>query len=91
MCFESGWVPCWEVVTEGDKVLAVHSLWSRGRGLLLWAEDSDRPVSSPSTALRSARPHPFAVPADQLAALHPGKPGMATLLLPSLRRSPVDS
>jgi SNF2 family DNA or RNA helicase len=72
-------------------VLAVHSLWSRGRGLLLWAEDSDRPAASPSTALRSARPHPFALPADQLAALHPGKPGMATLLLPSVRRAPVDS
>ncbi|HEX4252336.1 MAG TPA: DEAD/DEAH box helicase [Pseudonocardia sp.] len=72
-------------------MLAVHSLWSRGRGLLLWAEDSDRPVPSPSLAQRSARPHPFALPADQLAALHPGKPGMATLLLPSLRRAPVDS
>ena len=76
---------------EGNRVLAVHSLWSRGRGLLLWAEDSDRPVPSPSLAQRSARPHPFALPADQLAALHPGKPGMATLLLPSLRRAPVDS
>ncbi|HEY0577644.1 MAG TPA: SNF2-related protein [Pseudonocardia sp.] len=76
---------------EGDEVLAIHGLWSRGRGLLLWAEDSDRPVLSPSLALRSARPHPFALPADQLAAIHPGKPGMATLLLPSVRRAPVDS
>ncbi|HWN32584.1 MAG TPA: DEAD/DEAH box helicase, partial [Pseudonocardia sp.] len=72
-------------------MLAVHAVWSRGRGLLLWAEDSDRPVHSSSTAQRSARPHPFALPADQLAAIHPGKPGMATMLLPSLRRAPVDS
>ncbi len=58
---------------------------------MLWAEDGDRPARSPSSALRSARPHPFALPADQLAAIHPGKPGLATLLLPSARSGPLDS
>ncbi|MDQ2706423.1 MAG: DEAD/DEAH box helicase [Actinomycetota bacterium] len=72
-------------------MLAIHGLWSCGRGLLLWAEDGDRPVKSRSQALRSARPHPFALPADQLAAVHPGKPAVATLLLPSLRHAPLDS
>jgi SNF2 family DNA or RNA helicase len=72
-------------------VLAIHGLWSRGRGLLLWAEDSDRPARSSSNATRSARPHPFALPADQLAAVHPGKPAVATLLLPSTRQAPIDS
>jgi len=72
-------------------VFAIHGLWSSGRGLLLWAEDGDRPVKSASQALRSARPHPFALPSEQLAAIHPGKSGCATLLLPSLRHAPVDS
>ena len=72
-------------------MLAIHGLWSRGRGLLLWAEDGDRPARSASQALRSARPHPFALPAEQLAAIHPGKPGLATLLLPSRRQGPLDS
>ncbi|WP_028937279.1 DEAD/DEAH box helicase [Pseudonocardia spinosispora] len=72
-------------------MFAVHGLWSAGRGLLLWAEDGDRPTRSPSNASRSARQHPFAVPAEQLAAIHPGKPGLATLLLPSRRQGPLDS
>ena len=72
-------------------MLVVHGLWSPGRGSLLWAEDSDRPTASPSAALRSARPHPFALPADRLAAIHPGRPAVATLLLPSGRRGPLDS
>ena len=72
-------------------MLAIHGLWSYRRGLLLWAEDGDRPVRSTSQALRSARPHPFAMPAEKLAAIHPGKPARATLLLPSLRQAPVDS
>jgi SNF2 family DNA or RNA helicase len=57
----------------------------------VWAEDSDRTVKSPSQALRSARPHPFAAPADVIAEMHAGKPGTATLLLPSLRMAPLDS
>jgi SNF2 family DNA or RNA helicase len=72
-------------------VLVIHGLWSTGRGLLLWAEDGERPARSPSGALRSARPHPFAVPSEELAAVHPGRPGSATLLLPSLRHAPLDS
>ena len=72
-------------------MLVIHGLWSLGRGLLLWAEDGDRPARSPSSAQRSARPHPFALPADRLAAVHPGKPGLATLLLPSHRAAPLDS
>jgi hypothetical protein len=72
-------------------VLAIHGLWSRGRGLALWAEDGDRPPRTRSTAQRSARPHPFALPAGLLAAVHPGRPAMATLLLPSSRQAPLDS
>jgi superfamily II DNA or RNA helicase len=72
-------------------VLVVHALWSLGRGLLLWAEDGDRPARAASQATRSARPHPFALPAEALAGIHPGKPGMATLLLPSTRSAPLDS
>jgi SNF2 family DNA or RNA helicase len=72
-------------------MLVMHGLWSVGRGLLLWAEDGDRPARTASTAQRSARPHPFAVPAERLAAVHPGKTGTATLLLPSHPRAPLDS
>ncbi len=72
-------------------MLAVHALWLRGRGLLLWAEDGDHPVRSPSQAARSGYPHPFAVPAQALTEIHPGKPSMATILLPSLLAAPLDS
>jgi SNF2 family DNA or RNA helicase len=72
-------------------VLAVHALWSPGRGVLLWAEDGDRPAGSSSRSLRSARPHPFAAPVSALAALHPGKPATATLLLPSRPGGPLAS
>jgi superfamily II DNA or RNA helicase len=72
-------------------VLAVHALWSPGRGLLIWAEDGDRPATSSSRSLRAARPHPFAVPAAGLAALHPGKPTSAVLLLPSRPGGPLAS
>lgn len=70
---------------------AIHGFWSRHRGLMLWAEDSDRPARGPSHTTRSARPHPFALPAAELAAIHPGKPSVATLLLPSGRSAPRDS
>lgn len=60
-------------------------------GVLLWAEDGRRPVKSPSQALRAARPHPFALPVDELTEIHPGKPTAVTLLLPSLRSAPLDS
>jgi superfamily II DNA or RNA helicase len=72
-------------------VLALHALWSPGRGVLLWAEDGDRPPTSSSRSLRSARPHPFAAPASALAALHPGKPTGVTLLLPSRPGGPLAS
>ncbi|MDN5859058.1 MAG: DEAD/DEAH box helicase [Pseudonocardia sp.] len=72
-------------------MLAVHALWSPGRGLLLWAEDGERPATSSSRALRTARPHPFAVPAGELTALHPGKPTSLTLLLPSRHSGPLAS
>src|SRR5699024_10313850 len=60
-------------------------------GLSLWAEDSQRAVKSPSQAMRSARPHPFAAPADEINDIQPGSPAVATLLLPSLRTAPLDS
>ena len=72
-------------------MLVLHGFWSPGSGLCLWAEDSGRAVKSPSQALRTARPHPFAAPAAALAGIHPGKPGEAVLLLPSLRSAPLDS
>ncbi|MDT5259797.1 MAG: hypothetical protein QOD10_4877, partial [Mycobacterium sp.] len=57
----------------------------------MWAEDSTLTVTSPSDALRVARPHPFASAADAIAPIHVGKPSTAVLLLPSLRKSPLDS
>ena len=69
----------------------MHGFWSAQRGLCLWAEDSAPNVKSQSEALRSARPHTFAAPADALAAIHAGTPGEAVLLLPSLRKAPLDS
>ncbi|MGO9384684.1 MAG: ATP-dependent helicase, partial [Mycobacterium sp.] len=72
-------------------MLVLHGFWSMSGSLGLWAEDSDLLVKSPSQALRSARPHPFAAPADAIAAIHPGKPGTCVLLLPSLRSAPLDS
>jgi len=71
-------------------MLALHAFWSTN-GLCLWGEDSDSSVKSPSQALRSARPHPFAVPADALTLVHAGKAAAAELLLPSLRSAPLDS
>ncbi|MFV0495704.1 SNF2-related protein [Mycobacterium sp.] len=72
-------------------MLVLHAFWSLSGELCLWAEDADRTVTSPSDAVRSARPHPFAAPADAIAPIHAGKPGTAVLLLPSLRKSPLDS
>ncbi|MCO1653496.1 DEAD/DEAH box helicase [Pseudonocardia humida] len=72
-------------------MLAVHAVWSPGRGVVLWAEDGDRPATGGGRALRSARPHPFAAPSAALAALHPGKPTTLTLLLPSRGGGPLAS
>jgi SNF2 family DNA or RNA helicase len=71
-------------------MLVVHGFWSDG-SVCLWAEDSDRTVKSASQALRAARRHPFAVPADLLSEIHVGKQDSAVLQLPSLRSSPLDS
>ena len=72
-------------------MLVLHGFWSTADGLCLWAEDSECFVKSPSQALRSARPHPFAASAGTLAAILVAKPGAETLLLPSLRSAPLDS
>ena len=76
-------------------MLVLHGFWSASDGLCLWAEDSDRAVKSSSQALRTARLHPFAAPADllveTLGGAQGGTPGSAVLLLPSLRTAPLDS
>ncbi|MET0190579.1 MAG: DEAD/DEAH box helicase [Pseudonocardia sediminis] len=72
-------------------MLVVHALWSPGRGVLLWAEDGERPARTSRRSLRSARPHPFAVPSTELSGIHPGRAATATLLLPSHANGPVDS
>jgi SNF2 family DNA or RNA helicase len=72
-------------------MLVVHAFWSPSDGLCLWGEDSERPVKSPSQALRSDRRHPFASSSESLAEVHPGKPGEAVVQLPSLRMAPLDS
>src|SRR5262250_3252930 len=72
-------------------MLVLHGFWAAHEGLCLWAEDSELAVVSTSHALRSARPHLFAVPSSTLATLHAGKPAEAILLLPSLRTAPLDS
>ena len=72
-------------------MLVLHGFWAVHEGLCLWAEDSELAVASASHALRSARPHPFAVPSSTLATLHAGKPAEAVLLLPSARTAPLDS
>ena len=72
-------------------MLVVHAFWSPGRGVVLWAEDGERPATTSRRSLRTARPHPFAVPASQLAGIHPGKQTSVTLLLPSRSSGPVES
>ena len=72
-------------------MLVLHAFWSPGVGAGVWAEDSELAVTSPSQSLRQARPHPFAAPTEVVARLIGGPPSTVTLLLPSLRRSPLDS
>ncbi|MEI2779087.1 MAG: DEAD/DEAH box helicase [Tetrasphaera sp.] len=76
-------------------MLVVHGFWSLRQGLRLWAEDSEPAVTSSSQAVRRARPHPFAAPAEDLGHLFPGlsevAPASVTVLLPSTSRSPLDS
>jgi len=98
----AGGVPCavgrrWSIAWRRHggrvecRVLVLHGLWSASSGLGIWAEDSERAVRSPSQALRSARPHPFAAPAGAVAGIHPGKAARTVLLLPSVRSAPLDS
>jgi hypothetical protein len=60
-------------------MLVLHGFWSSERALCVWAEDSERGVTSRSQALRSARPHPFAASVELLVGVCSGKPGEATL------------
>lgn len=71
-------------------MLVLHGFWS-GAGVTVWAEDSEKPVTSRSQAMRAARPHPFAAASADLARLGSGTPGQAVLRLPSLGKSPLDS
>ncbi|MEX1003810.1 MAG: DEAD/DEAH box helicase [Acidimicrobiia bacterium] len=70
---------------------AVHGFWSRERGLCLWGEDTEARVKSPSQAVSRPRQHPFAIASRDLSEIHPGKRGLATLLLPSVLTAPLDS
>src|ERR1700722_6014699 len=72
-------------------MVVIHGFWLPEPGLCLWAEDSELLVKSGSQAYRSARPHPFAAQQATLDGILSGKPGEATLLLPSLRSAPLDS
>ncbi|GAB7003692.1 DEAD/DEAH box helicase [Nocardioides sp. AN3] len=72
-------------------MFVLHGFVARGCVIALWAEDSDRAVTSRSQATRSARPHPFAAPIDMVPGVAPGKASDAVLLLPSLAKSPLDS
>lgn len=72
-------------------MFVLHAFWAPSDGPGVWAEDSELPVTSPSQAVRTARPHPFAVPAGTLAPLIGSLAGSTTLLLPSVRRAPLDS
>lgn len=72
-------------------MLVLHAFWSLDSGAGLWAEDSEKAVTSPTQALKVARPHPFAASAEVVAEMQTGDLDGTTLLLPSLRRSPLDS
>lgn len=72
-------------------MLVLHAFWSPESGPAIWAEDSELTLTSRSQALRRARPHPFAAPIQTLGALVEGTPSTSEILLPSTRRSPVDS
>ncbi|WP_305787754.1 DEAD/DEAH box helicase [Symbioplanes lichenis] len=86
-------------------MLVVHGVWIAGESvpgrLALWAEDPARPLTTTSRA--RSRPHPFAAPADELAAVLAGasddlraalaeaQPVELTLDLPSSAQGPVPS
>ncbi|MFJ2618307.1 DEAD/DEAH box helicase [Glutamicibacter sp. NPDC087344] len=72
-------------------MLVLHAFWSLTDGPGLWAEDSDLPVFSTSTATKKARPHPFAAKREILEQLFSGPVAQGILRLPSVKRAPVDS
>lgn len=72
-------------------MLVIHACWLPDSSAGIWAEDSEKTVTSTSQAMQRARPHPFAAGHDQLAAFIEGVPDVAELLLPSVRRAPCDS
>ncbi|HEX5740375.1 MAG TPA: SNF2 helicase-associated domain-containing protein, partial [Pilimelia sp.] len=72
-------------------MLTVHGAWL-GDGLLLWAEHDGETPPAPARRGRGPRPHPFAVPAAQLAAAFDGAaPGTHLAHLPAFRSGPVPS
>lgn len=72
-------------------MFVLHGFWSPGHGLGIWAEDSERAVTSRSQALAAPRAHPFAAPVEAVPHLAVGKVSEAVLQLPSLLKSPLDS
>src|SRR5580693_10635085 len=54
---------------RGHQLLVIHGVWAYG-ALQVWAEDSALPAHAPprrGRPSRAPRPHPFAVPAGELA------------------------
>lgn len=77
---------------KAANLLVLHAFWTMADGPGLWAEDTSKSVNSTSQAVKSARPHPFAAEPVQLEALAVrGEAGVLELLLPSLKRAPLDS
>ncbi|MFV0375188.1 SNF2-related protein [Microbacterium sp.] len=72
-------------------MLVLHAAWVRGDGARVWAEDSEPSVTSTSQAVQRARRHPFAVSGDGLRSMVDGDEVDTEVLLPSTRRSPLDS
>ncbi|MGW6445407.1 DEAD/DEAH box helicase [Lentzea sp. NPDC055074] len=73
-------------------MLVLHGLCTTDGVLTLWAEDSGLPARSEST--RRDAPHPFAAPAETLAAAlgqEPHKTTTRALLLPSFSSGPMAS
>jgi SNF2 family DNA or RNA helicase len=88
---------------RGHRLLVIHGVWAYG-ALQVWAEDSALPAQAPprrGRPSRAPRPHPFAVPAgelaDALAAAGAGELAAKavddelTLRLPSLPNGPMAS
>jgi hypothetical protein len=78
----------------GAQVIVLHGWWSSAEGgLVLWAEGSSLPAEPPRRPGRRPRiqDHPFAVPADEIAAalgLEGARRRSAVLMLPTLGHGP---